>query len=238
MVTAMAQPQAQRYGKTAEEWSALLPREADLPSEVYPMENSLHAAQVRLLVTILEAYWADRHDYFIGDNLTVYFSYEQTKKHDFRGPDFFVVTDTDPRHRNSWVIWEENKFPDLIIELLSETTVDNDRGVKKDEYERRFRTPEYFWYSPETGEFAGFRLRGERYEEIPLDERGWRWSEVLNLYLGAHEGFLRYFTPRGELLPTPLMEAQQQARRADSEKQRADKLAARLRELGLDPDQL
>ncbi len=228
----------ERRKLTPEEWLEILPMEKDLPSEVWPMESSIHALQLRLLVTILEWYWRDRNDFFIGDNLTIYFSYEQTKTHDFRGPDFFVVTDTDNRHRKSWVVWEEGKMPELVIELLSESTAANDRGIKKDLYARRFRTPEYFWFSPETGEFAGFRLQGAQYKEIPPDERGWRWSEVLGLYLGACEGFLRYFTAEGELLPTPSETAIIETQRAEQEAQRAERFAAKLRELGIDPQEI
>ena len=103
MVTALAQPKTKesRRSPWAENY-ANYPGEADLPSEYYPMENSLHALQTHLLRMILSLYWKDRSDYFIGDNLTIYFSLEQTKKHDFRGPDLFVAKNTDGRHRNSW----------------------------------------------------------------------------------------------------------------------------------------
>lgn len=184
---------------TIEQWQEILPLEKDLPSEVWPMESSLHALQLRLLVSLLEWYWRDRNGFFIGDNLTIYFSYQQTKTHDFRGPDFFVVKDTERRHRKSWVVWEEGKLPDIIIELLSDSTAANDRGLKKDLYAQRLRTPEYFWFSPDTGEFAGFRLNGFQYEEIPLDERGWRWSEVLSLYLGIEGGGLALLHGAGRI---------------------------------------
>jgi Uma2 family endonuclease len=241
MASTMAQPQPTDptlADLTPEEWLEILPREADLPSEETKMESSLHALQMRLLVTTLEWHWRDREDFFIGDNLTIYFSYQQTKTHDFRGPDFFLVTGTERRHRKSWVIWEEGKLPELIIELLSDSTAAADRGIKKDIYERRFHTPEYFWFAPDTGEFKGFRLNGIQYEEIEPEEHGWRWSEVLGLFLGIHEGLLKYFTPAGELLPTPEEVAQQATQRAEAEAQRAEKLAAKLRELGFDPNQL
>lgn len=42
---------------------------------------------------------------------------------------------------------------------------------------------------------------------------------------------LRYFTPQGELVPTP-------EELAEREKQRAERIAAKLRELNIDPDVL
>ncbi|MFS0517310.1 Uma2 family endonuclease [Nostoc sp. UIC 10607] len=61
-----------------------------------------------------------------------------------------MVKDTEKRSRNSWVIWEEDgRYPDLMIELLSENTADIDRNLKKNLYENRFHTPEYFLFLPE-----------------------------------------------------------------------------------------
>lgn len=83
-------------------------------------------------------------------------------------------------------------------------------------------------------------------------------------YLGVHNHLLRYFTSEGELVPTPnedaeraLIKAEQaiaramgeaqradretlradrEARRAEQERKRAEQFAAKLRELGVDPE--
>lgn len=96
-------------------------------------------------------------------------------------------------------------------------------------YQNEFRTPEYFWFSPDNLEWAGFRLMGQKYEEIPLNDAGWRWSESLNLYLGVLEGKLRYFNPQGVLVPTP-------EEAAIIAQLRAEQLAAQLRALGVEPE--
>ncbi|BAY19096.1 hypothetical protein NIES21_49550 [Anabaenopsis circularis NIES-21] len=189
---------------TAQQLEQQMPDATRLLSDEPEMETSLHYAQLLILVTCLEWLWRDRNDYFIGANLTIYFSRQQLRNRDFRGPDFFLVKDTEKRHRNSWVVWEEDgRYPDLIIELLSESTANIDRNLKKSLYENRFHTPEYFWFSPESLEFAGFELIGNKYQQIEPDTRGWCWSEVLGLYLGVENAKLRYFTPEGDLVPTP-----------------------------------
>jgi Uma2 family endonuclease len=120
------------------------------------MESSLHYLQLMVLVASLELLWRDRTDYFLGANLTVYFSRKQLKNRDFRGPDLFLVQDTTPEPRKSWVVWEEDgKYPDLIIELLSDSTAEVDRKLKKQLYQNSFHTHEYFWFSPDTLEFQG-----------------------------------------------------------------------------------
>jgi Uma2 family endonuclease len=47
------------------------------------------------------------------------------------------------------VIWEEDgRYPDLIIELLSDSTANTDRHLKRDLYAERFYTTEHFYFSP------------------------------------------------------------------------------------------
>lgn len=229
---------------TAEQLADLMPDATQLESNEPEMESSVHYAQLSLLVACLEWLWRDRSDFFIGANLTIYFSRQQLKNRDFRGPDFFLVKGTQNYARRSWVVWEEDgRYPDLIIELLSDSTASVDRNLKKALYQDRFRTPEYFWFSPDTCEFAGYRLVDTKYEAIPVNESGLLWSGVLNLYLGIHNEQLRYFSPAGELLSTPeeaALEAQQQALEAQQQafaaQQRASQLAEQLRSLGIEPD--
>lgn len=236
---------------TAGQLESMMPDATQLYSDEPEMESSLHYMQLLLLVSCLEWLWRDQSDFFIGANLTIYFSRQQLRNRDFRGPDFFLVKQTQKRDRNAWVVWEEDgKYPNLIIELaqrsrasllarnvelLSTSTATTDRTLKKDLYQERFRTPEYFWFSPDTLEFEGFRLMG-RYQEIIPNAQGWRWSEELGLYLGVEQGQLRYFTSEGDKVPTPEEAALQERQEKELAQQRAERLAQRLRSLGIDPD--
>ncbi|MDB9525775.1 Uma2 family endonuclease [Oscillatoria sp. CS-180] len=230
----------------------------DLYSDEPTLETDLHLRQMLLLITSLEWLWQDRNDFFATGNLTIYFSPKQIKNQDFRGPDFFVVLDTERRSRKSWVVWEEDgKYPNVIIEVLSDSTAKADRTTKKQIYQDTFRTPEYFWIDPDTLEFAGFVLMAGEYQPIAPNDAGQLWSRQLDLYLGIRESKLRLFTPDGELVPTPTEaakiaqqeteevqqqaeQAQQQAEQAQQQaeqaQEKANRLAARLRELGVDPD--
>jgi Uma2 family endonuclease len=225
--------------QTAAEIAEQMPDARFLMSEEPEMESSLHYLQLLVLVTCLDWYWRDRNDYFIGANLTIYFNRQQLKNREFRGPDFFLVKGVENHPRPSWVVWEEGgQYPNLIIELLSDSTAQTDRTLKKQLYQDRFRTPEYFWFSPDSLEFAGYRLVGHQYQEIPLTAEGRRWSEELELFLGIQNHQLRYFTPEGELVATPQEVALQEMQKVKREKQRADRLAMYLQSLGIDPDNL
>jgi Uma2 family endonuclease len=169
-----------------------------------PLETKRHLYQIILLLQCLEYLWRDRTDFFAAGNLTIYYSLRQIKNQDFRGPDFFVVLDTEQRDRKSWTVWEEDgKYPNVIVEILSDSTEQVDRGLKKQLYQDVFHTHEYFWFHPYTLEFAGWRLDGKQYQPIVPTAEGWLWSEELQLYLGLYHEQLRYFAADRELVPTP-----------------------------------
>ncbi len=230
----------------------------DLLSDEPPLESSLHLQQLLLLLKCLDWLWKDRTDYFAAGNLTIYYSPNQRKSEDFRGPDFFVVLGAEQRPRKSWVIWEEEgQYPHIIIELLSASTAKTDRGDKKTLYANVFRTPDYFWFDPASYEFRGFHLLDGQYEELQPNDLGHLWSQQLGLFLGIYKKTLRFFTADGILVPTPEESAETERQRAETEYQRAEteyqraeterqhaeterqrneKLVTKLRELGIEPE--
>ncbi|MFS8830095.1 Uma2 family endonuclease, partial [Synechococcus sp. R8-2] len=195
-----------------------------------------------LLISTTQTWLQQRPDGFVGGNMFLYYSLEQTSGPNFKGPDYFVVLGVPKGERKSWVIWEQGKGPDVVIELLSPSTAQEDKTSKKQLYEQIIRVPEYFWFDPfEPEDWAGFRLRGDRYEPIQEDAEGCLPSEVLGLYLVKWEGrfrdieatWIRWATAAGELVPT---EAELERQRAEQAEQRAGRLARKLRELGVDLD--
>ncbi|MDZ8055027.1 MAG: Uma2 family endonuclease [Aulosira sp. ZfuVER01] len=195
----------------------------DLYSDEPPLETELHLRQIILLLKCLEWLWRDKTDFYAAGNLTIYYSLNKLKTESFRGPDFFVVLDTERKTRKSWVVWEEDgKYPNFILEILSESTANTDKDLKKKIYQNTFRTPDYFWFDPYTLEFARFHLVDGQYQPLEPNTQGHLWSQQLGLYLGIHQGLLRFFTTARKLVPTP--------------EETADKLAAKLRELNIDPD--
>ena len=140
----------------------------------------------------------------------------------------------------------------MIIELLSDSTAKTDRGLKKQIYQDIFRTPDYFWFDPNSLEFKGFHLMDGSYLPLEANAQGQMWSQQLQLFLGIQDRHLRFFTPAGLLVPTPEESAQAEQQRAELAQQQvaqaqqqateaeahSEKLAAKLRELGIDPTAL
>ncbi len=212
---------------------------SDLLSDEPPLETYRHLKQIILLLTSLERLWKERQDFFAGANLSIYYSNRQRKSEDVRGPDLFVVLDTERKERKSWVVWaEDGKYPNFILEILSDSTAKCDRGLKKQLYQDIFRTPDYFWFDPYSLEFAGFKLNYRQYEAIAPNEQGWLWSNELQLYLGILNEQLRFFTPEGDLVLIPEEAEAISNQRAETERQRAERLRQKLQELGINPDEI
>ncbi len=199
-----------------------------------PMENTWHRLQINLLDDVIHQHWRGRTDFYVGGNMFVYYSLEQVKTKDYKGPDLFVVKDVDGSYpRPCWVAWQEGgRLPDFIVELLSESTMDEDLGRKKQLYERVFRTLEYVCYGPDPTQgtepmLRAWKLVNGRYEEVLPDARGWIWSTQLEAWLGIWEGsyagvrtrWLRLFDAQGQLVPTA---AEAEHQRAEAERQRAE----------------
>jgi Uma2 family endonuclease len=212
-----------------------------LDSDEPPLETDFHRNQIDLLIRLLKHWWQDRPDVYVSGNLTVYYNEQQLKKKDFRGPDIFIVLGTEKKDRRSWAVWEEGgKYPNVVIELLSSATAAVDKGAKKELYQDVWRVPNYFWFHPQTLEFAGFHLVDGRYEALAPTDLGWLWSEQIQLFIGIHKQQLRCFTAEGYLIPLP-EEAERQAKeqaqqQVEQAQQRVERLAEILRSQGIDPD--
>ena len=148
-----------------------------------------------------------------------------------RRPDLLIAfdVDLDAYYRsNGYIIAEQGKPPDFVLEVASESTAEIDLGAKRDDY-AQFGIPEY-WRFDETGEYYGERLAGERlvageYHPIPIDQisedalQG--HSDVLDLDIRWHDGQLEWFDPEtGRHIVT-----------LDDERARADAAETRIREL-------
>lgn len=206
----------------------LPPTQTELPyDDAVPMESARHKVQMDLLINALIPWLSKREDGFVGGNMFVYYSLAQVRNKDFKGPDFFVVLGVPKGERKSWVVWEEGKAPDFVIELLSESTAAADKNEKKLIYQNQMRVPEYFWYDPfNPDDWAGFSIQQRVYQPLAVNDRQQLVSESLGLALQRSQGnykeidatWLRWATLAGELLPTP----------EEQERQRADTAEAQL----------
>jgi Uma2 family endonuclease len=217
------------------------PTQDELPcDDGEPMETARHRQQMILLLETLQP-WLDQHsDGYAGGNMFLYFSLAQVRHQDFRGPDFFAVLGVPKGERKSWVVWEEGKGPDVVIELLSESTATSDKTEKKLIYQNQLKVAEYFWFDPfNPDDWAGFGLQQGVYAPLHPDDQGRLLSRCLDLALvrwrGIYEDveavWLRWATPAGELLPTKDERLHAAEQRVETAEQRAAAAEAEIERL-------
>jgi len=199
-----------------------LPTQDDLPcSDGVPMETEQHRLQMELLINSLKPWLYKSNKGYVSGNMFVYFSPDQVKNEDFKGPDVFVVLGVSNRMRKSWVVWEEGKAPDIVIELLSESTAKKDKGHKKRIYQNKLKVDEYYWFDPHnTNDFMGFRLVDSVYQELPLQNNsfisqslGLKLSRWHGVYQNVDTVWLRWKTLGDKLL---LLPEEAEAKRANT----------------------
>jgi Uma2 family endonuclease len=229
----------------ADPYVTLPPTQDELPCEDgVPMETERHKLQMDLLIYPLKPWLARQPEGgYVHGNMFVHFSLKQARNQDFRGPDVFVVLGVPARERKSWVVWEEGKGPDVVIDLLSAATAAEDKGRKKKVYQDQLKVDEYFWFDPfDPDDWTGFELRRGTYQAIFPDDQdrliSWRLGLALvrwpGVYAGVEATWLRWATLEGDLLPTSEEALAAERQRAEAEAQRAavaEAEVARLRGL-------
>lgn len=194
-------------------------REVHYPeSDGKPLGETPHHIQNIFYVTEpLRVWLADPHTCVAG-NMFVYFEEGNPRRH--VSPDVFVSRELVAKglyDRRKYLVWEEGKTPDLVIELTSESTKDEDLETKMAIYRDILKVREYFIFDPHDEylqpRLQGFRLVGNEYAPIePVDGR--LPSEILGLHLEGAGPLLRFYDPaqkRRLPIPPEVQEAQQQA---------------------------
>ena len=229
----------------------VLPTMYDLPSE-YPEDSGLpdefHLFQPQLLRETFCPPNYPAEEVFVATDLNLYYDLRHTLW--YKRPDWFAAVGVSRLYeqqnlRLSYVIWQEGVAPFVVVELLSPGTEKEDLGqtlreirqppTKWEVYERILRVPYYIVFDRYTDKLQAFQLVADRYSELDLSTPR-VWMPGLELGLGLWQGsyqrierlWLRWYDASGNWLFTPL----------ERESQRANKLAAQLRELGVNPDEL
>ena len=213
------------------------------PKIVYPESDGQPMAdntkQFRWIATIqggLDALFRADPQVFVAGDL---FWYPVERHPEIRmAPDVLVAFGRPKGDRGSYLQWEEDGVaPQVVFAFLSPG---NTIAVmtRKFRFYERHGVEEYYLYDPDTGELSGWQRQDNTLEDIGQME-GWV-SPRLGIRFALEHGTLQLYRPDGERFATyvELMELREQERhRAEQERQRAERLAARLRALGISPDE-
>src|SRR4051812_19794916 len=233
------------------------------PAIIYPDSDGQPMAentqQYEWIVTIkgnLDLLFLDRTDVFVAGDLLWYPVEGDPKIR--TAPDTMVAFGRPKGYRGSYRQWEEGGIaPQVVFEVLSPGNRPGKMGEKFQFYDR-FGVEEYYVYDPDTNELGGFRRERDGLKLIP-EMDGWA-SPLLGIRFDCTGPELKIEYPNGRpfLTFTELgirvrtmaeerdaiaqacdavaRERDALAVERDRERERTEKLAARLRELGLDPE--
>ena len=163
-------------------------------------ENDAQFTAILYGVDALREYYRDRKDVYVSGDLLMY--YEEGNPQVSVAPDVFVVFGVEDRVRRHYLVWEEGKGPDFVLEVASKSTWREDLGPKRKVY-ARLGVKEYWLYDP-TGEYLtpvlqGIRLAGSAYVRqlavTSSDGALMLHSETLGLELRAKDGEMRFRDP-------------------------------------------
>lgn len=213
------------------------PVETEPEEIIYPESDGKPMAdntkQFRYIVTIqggLAALFADDPNVFVAGDLLWY---PVEGKNTLRvAPDVMVAFGRPKGDRGAYLQWREGSIaPQVVFEILSPGNTGLEMSRKLQFYDR-YGVEEYYLYDPDHGEMAGWRRGANGLEEVePM--AGWV-SPRLGVRFALAGDDLVLERPDGRRFETFVELAQ----RADAERERAERLAERLRALGVDPSDL
>jgi Uma2 family endonuclease len=229
-----------------------LPTADELPcSDDTPVDNELQELIPGLLKSILMLLWADRMDWFFGIDMGVYYHPEQPAI----VPDAFLSLGVerfyDEELRPSYVIWEEQIVPSFVLEVVS-ITPGREYTSKLDEY-AKMGVLYYIIYNSKRRRKPKLEIHKLVNGRYQLQDSHPFWMPEIGLGIGYERGeyggltrdWLYWYAEDGSRYPTPAEQIKQgqiqiiQAQtEAEQERQRSAKLAAKLRALGIDPDEI
>ena len=221
-----------------------LPDHRQLPeSDGTFVKNLQEHPQSLLLTDSIEPILQKLHpngQYCIGQDSGIYWRMTEPPERGAEAPDWFYVPNVPPtlngQVRRSYVLWQEYVAPLIVLEFVS-----GDSSEERDKtpitgkfwvYEQAIRVPFYGIYEVKKASVQAYQLLRGEYQLIPANERGHYPIEPMGVELGIWQGryqnlelpWLRWWDNQGNLLQTGW--------------ERSQRLATKLRELNINPDEL
>jgi hypothetical protein len=236
----------------------LLPEDFQLPDD--PVEDESQPLLAAALRQPLTAFPELMQDALIVSNfaLCAGISFPGSSSDEQRiickAPDWMYVKPVNPKNvsqvRRSYTPHTEGTIPQIVMEFLSETYGEEysveftSRVGKWYFYEQVIKVPRYVIFRAKTAYLEVYALESEHYNLQKADANGRYWIPGLNLFLGmwegTHEGrtgcWLRWWDAEGELLLWSEERVEQERQRGDRERLRAEILAEKLRQAGIELD--
>lgn len=198
-------------------------------------DNTLQFEWIVTLKCNLDALYADDPDVFVAGDLLWYPVEGDNRVR--AAPDTMVVIGRPKGYRGSYMQWRENNIaPQVVFEVLSPGNRYSEM-VRKFKFYERHGVEEYYLIDPDDLIIDGWLRQDD--ELVPIEQTNGWISPLLSIRFKVSDEELQVCKPDGSPFMTfgELSIAREQDRqRADAAAERAERLAARLRELGESPE--
>lgn len=209
-------------------------------SDGQPMaDNTL---QYRWIVTIqggIDAIFKDNPNIFVAGDL-LWYPVEGNNKIRV-APDILVAFDRPKGERGSYLQWRENNIaPHVVFEILSPGNTLTEMA-KKWQFYNHYGVEEYYLYDPDKRDFSGW-IRQDQSQDLKVIENIDQWiSPRLKIKFILGEDELEIYRPNGEKFVS-FVELDRQKQLAENKaklaEEKALRLAEKLKELGINPDEI
>lgn len=159
-------------------------------------ESTFHFEAIAEIVKTLQLFFTSRRDVFIAGDLMIYYEPFPLAKH--IAPDVSVFFGVENRGRRTYRLWEEKLFPQVVFEIASKSTWQEDLGAKVKLYEQ-LGALEYYIFDPEgiylIQPLLAFRLKNSEMQGVEIND-GRIFSPMLGLEIIEANANLRFFNPK------------------------------------------
>ena len=220
-----------------------------------PVDNVFSEKQQRLLAEPLYSSWTppieegieeNPRNFLAAVNVGVFFSVNEYPL----VPDMFLSLDIEinperlAEEQRSYFVWEFGKVPEVVVEIVSNRK-GNELTSKLRTYSR-WGVTYYVVFDPmqELGETIlqiyelGFGKRFRLRDDFVLPEVGLSLKIWRGRFENVEDDWIRWCDAEGNLILSGVERAEIETERAEFEHQRAERMAEKLRELGIDVENL
>lgn len=201
-----------------------------------PVDNLFSAKQQRLLVEPLYTSWQPERPFIADANVGIFSAVSRPAivPEVFVSLDVEIAEDWFAKEHRSYFVWEFGKVPEVVIEIVSNTKGEK-AGQKLQKY-AQLGVLYYLIYDPQRliqEEFVRlYELHVGEYvhkKDLFLDKIGLGLMLWQGIFEAKEAQWLRWCDADGKPLPTG-------AERAEQARQRAERLEAQLKALGIEPE--
>jgi Uma2 family endonuclease len=207
--------------------------------------NTIQYQYIIAMQVGLDAMFAENPDVLVAADLLWY---PVEGRPDIKNaPDVMVAFGRPKGGRGSYRQWEENGVaPQVVVEIAPPGATIAEMRLKRMFYDR-YGVLEYYEYDPDNGTLDVWTRQKSALRNAFFSDE-WRSPLLSATFRLEVNGGLTVYRPNGDRFPRPVeiraladmaeAWAERERRRAEQERERAERLAAKLLELGIDPEQI